>query len=153
MKRSRIWTRMRETRTDTGRRRAAGCRIALLAVLLAAPALAALLAGPGKAKKPQAPHALVAGTVFRGNGMSLPGAEVELTWAGSPQGTRKSKKMKAVGDARGEFAFRVPTDDLEYRVTARAPGFRPQEKTVRVSGEVRVDVFFSLEAAEEKEGK
>jgi hypothetical protein len=90
---------------------------------------------------------LVAGTVFREDGRSLPGAEVELSPAANPQAARKSKKMKAVADARGEFAFRVPTAELDYTLTASAPGYQPQEKTVKVGGEVRVDVFFRLEAA------
>jgi Carboxypeptidase regulatory-like domain len=128
---------MREKRTSTGSSFAWGSRLALLA----------LLAGLGQAKKPQAPYALVAGTVFREDGRSLPGAEVELAPAPSPQSPHKSKKMKAVSDARGEFAFRVPTADLDYSLTAKAPGYQPREKTVKVSGEVRVDVFFRLEAA------
>jgi hypothetical protein len=130
---------MRVTPTRTG-----SSLVALL-VLLAPVALAG--------KKRQAPEAVVAGTVFREDGFSLPGAQVELSLAPGSQAGHKSKKMKAVSDARGEFAFRVPTDDLEYSLTATAPGFRPQQKSVRVSGEVRVDVFFSLEATERKEGK
>ena len=130
---------MRATPTRTG-----SSLVALLA-LLAPLALAG--------KKPPEPQAVVAGTVFRDDGFSLPGAEVELSLAPGSQAGHKLKKMKAVSDARGEFAFRVPTDDLEYSLTASAPGFEPQQKSVRVSGEVRVDVFFSLEAVKPKEGK
>jgi hypothetical protein len=114
----------------------------LAAVLLIPLVPASCLAA--KNKKRPAPYALVSGTVFRESGLSFPGAEVEIEAARAQQGRHKFKKMQAVSDARGEFAFRVPVDDMEYRLTAKAAGCQTQVKTVQVSGEVRVDVFFTL---------
>lgn len=118
-------------------------------LLLAAFAATALAAGAAD-KKAQAPYALIFGTVFQQSGFSLPGARIELVPAGELQGGRKFKKLEAVSDSRGEFAFRVPVEEMTYKLTARAAGYLPQEKTTQVAGEVRVDVFFRLEAASKK---
>lgn len=65
---------------------------------------ALLLAGAARAQRNNdAPHAVVAGAVFRENGFSLPGATVTLAMKDAPKG----KKLQSVSDARGEFAFRV----------------------------------------------
>ncbi|MGE5647884.1 MAG: carboxypeptidase-like regulatory domain-containing protein [Acidobacteriota bacterium] len=91
--------------------------------------------------------------MFRPSGLALPGAEVELTRAAQNQPDRKFKKMKATSDSRGEFAFRVPPDAADYKVTVRANGYEAQEKPVSVAGEVRMDVFFRLEPASNTERK
>ena len=116
---------------------------------MAAFAATALAAG-GKDQKAQAPFALVFGTVFQESGFSLPGARVELVPAGELQGPRKFKKLEAVSDSRGEFAFRVPVEEMTYKLTARAAGYIPQERTTQVAGEVRIDVFFRLETTSKK---
>ena len=54
------------------------------------------------------------------------------------------KKLKAVSDTRGEFAFHVPPAEARYTVSVKANGFESQEKIAAVAGEVRVDVFFQL---------
>ncbi len=118
-------------------------------LLLAAIAATALGAG-AKDKRAQAPYALIAGTVFQESGFSLPGARIEIVPARELQGARKFKKLEAVSDSRGEFAFRVPVDEMTYTLTARAAGYIPQEKTTQAAGEVRVDVFFRLEPASKK---
>ena len=111
-------------------------------LLLAAIAATALAAG-AKDQRKQAPYALIFGTVFQESGLSLPGA-------GELHGVRKFKKLEAVSDSRGEFAFRVPVEEMTYKLTARAAGYIPQEKTTQAAGEVRVDVFFRLEATSKK---
>jgi hypothetical protein len=108
---------------------------------------AAATPGAGKDKKALAPYALLAGTVFQEDGLSLPGARIEVVPLGQLQGERKFKRLEAVSDRRGEFAFRVPVQKMEYRLTASAVGYETQEKAAQVSGEVRVDVFFRLETA------
>src|SRR5882724_951772 len=60
-------------------------------------------------------YALIAGTVFRESGFALPGAEVTLTPEAGEAPNAKNKKLKAISDARGEFAFRVPP--LPWRYT------------------------------------
>jgi hypothetical protein len=92
-----------------------------------------------------AAHAVVAGTVFRENGFSLPGAAVTLAVkdaGGVP--AKKSKKLQAVSDARGEFAFRVPPGAATYVLRASMKGFQPVEKEAAVAGEERVEVTFVL---------
>jgi hypothetical protein len=118
-----------------------------VASLLLLCAFGIILPAAGKDRKPPAPYAVIAGTVFRNSGFALPGAEVELTAGGQGQDAQKFKKMKTLSDARGEFAFRVPPVAADYKVTVRAAGYRAQEKPVSVAGEVRMDVFFSLEPA------
>src|SRR6266478_4820442 len=92
-------------------------------------------------KKPE-PYAVVAGTVFREDGFSLPGASVTLL----PKDAPKGKKLEAVSDARGEFAFRIPAGAAAYVVKAARKGFQPAEKEASVSGEGRVDVTLILSA-------
>jgi hypothetical protein len=109
-----------------------------------------MFAAAGKEKQKSASYALVAGTVFRDTGYSLAGAELDLVPAGQAQSGRKTKAMKAVSDARGEFAFRVPPFASEYKLMVRAAGYENQEKPVTIGGEERVDVFFRLEPASKK---
>jgi len=111
-----------------------------------------------ESKKKQKPFAVVAGTVFRDPGFALPGAEVTLEPVapppieGNPSAPASSKKVKvkrmtAVSDRRGEFAFRVPAEPMRYHVSVRAAGLKPDRKEVTIQGEERQDVFFKLEAA------
>jgi len=117
-----------------------------LALLLASVVFlsAFALQAADKRKKPSAATAVVAGTVFREPGFALPGAEITL----APEGSQpKAKKLKAVSDSRGEYAFRVPPEQARYTVSVKAIGFEGQQKTAEVNGEVRVDVFFQLKPA------
>ncbi len=93
-------------------------------------------------QKNDAPHAVVAGTVFRENGFSLPGATVTLAVKDAP----KVKKLQTVSDGRGEFAFRVPPEEATYVVRAAMKGFQPVQKEASASGEVRVEVTLTLPA-------
>lgn len=123
-------TRMRRTRTGVSRRGWVQC---LLGVALGWEALA------------EDSYALVAGTVFRDPGFALPRAEVELAVvSAAARPGKKSKGQKTQSDARGEFSFRVPSGAAKYRLTVKAQGFESQEKLVEVSGDERVDVYFTL---------
>lgn len=97
----------------------------------------------GAADKNDAPHAVVAGTVFRENGFSLPGATVTLV---VKDANKKAKKLQSVSDSRGEFAFRVPPGAATYVVRASTKGFQAVEKEASVSGEERVEVTLMLPA-------
>jgi hypothetical protein len=88
-----------------------------------------------------APHAVVAGAVFRESGFSLPGATVTLTIKDAPKG----KKLQAVSDARGEFAFRVLPGAATYVVRASMKGFQAAEKEAAIGGEERVEVTLVLQ--------
>jgi hypothetical protein len=107
-------------------------------LLIAACACALVCLGGGK-KKIDA-YAVVAGTVFRDSGLSLPGVTVTLV----PKDSPKAKKQQAVSDARGEFAFRVPIAPAAYVLKASLKGFHQGEKEAAVGGEGRVDVTFLL---------
>lgn len=116
----------------------------VLVLVLALPTLA--LARP-KGRKARLAHAVVAGTVFKENGLAFPGAQVELDAAPEPGKVNKFKKMKAITDARGEFAFHVAPGPARYVLRAGAPGWQAQEKTAAIAAGERVDVFFRLEPA------
>ena len=97
------------------------------------------------AERNDAPHAVVAGTVFRENGFSLPGAAVTLAVKEAPGAPKtKMKKLQSVSDGRGEFAFRVPPGAATYVVRASLKGFQAIEKEASVSGEERVEVTIML---------
>ncbi|MGB9606079.1 MAG: carboxypeptidase-like regulatory domain-containing protein [Bryobacteraceae bacterium] len=113
---------------------------ALLAAGMAAPA------GEQNIRRPTS-YALVAGTVFRDNGLSLPGARVVLEPVGGAGGKLRLKRQEATSDARGEFAFHVPPQPAEYLLTASAEGYQTQQHKVQVQGEERIDVFFRLARA------
>jgi hypothetical protein len=92
-------------------------------------------------------YAVVGGTVFRESGYALPGAEVVIV--PDPQAGQEPVKIhepKAISDHRGEFAFRVPLTAMRYTVKAHLKGFDPQQKSVDIEGEQRVDVTLILPA-------
>ena len=99
------------------------------------------------ADRNDAPHAVVAGTVFRESGFSLPGAAVTLAVKDAPgMAKTRMKKLQSVSDGRGEFAFRVPPGAATYVVRASLKGFQAVEKEASVSGEERVEVTLVLPA-------
>jgi len=111
----------------------------ILAAVFAFPAL-------GDKKKAAEPYFLVAGTVFRESGFSLPNADVVVIPDPPPDTPRpKVKKLQTVTDSQGEFAFRLPADSMRYIIRVSAKGFRNEQKTVTVEGqEGRLDVTFQL---------
>lgn len=105
------------------------------------------LAAPGSGQKSKPSFALIAGTVFRNSGFSLPGAEVTVDpdpGAGPPA---RLKRIRVRTDARGEFAVRVPPAPMRYNVSVRAREWQGQQKTVSVQGEERIDLSFVLSPA------
>lgn len=91
-------------------------------------------------------YALIAGTVFRPTGASMPSAEVMLT--PEPDDAKKGKKpkaQKATSNFRGEFSFRVPAKPMRYTLSVRSSGYKPLTKTVQVAGDERQDVSLMLE--------
>lgn len=128
-------------RRKTTRKTGGRAFLAHLLLLLFSLALAGL-AG----QKPE--PAVIAGTVFRDPGFALPGAEVELLPLSPASGRKKPKPALARADSRGEFSFQVPPVQAEYKVTARAKGFLPEERIVKLSGgPERLDVYVTLKPA------
>ncbi len=116
---------------------ALGCLTLLLGFLLpgAGPSLAA------KEKSHQKPYALLAGSVFTVEGFALPGVAVSVK-----RKTDAKAKWRAVSDARGEFALRLPAESASYEVTTKSEEYENQTKAVEVAGRdnERVDVIFRL---------
>ena len=98
---------------------------------------ATLLAGDALVAQ-KGTYAVVAGSVFRESGFSLPGATVTLMAKGG------GKSLKSVTDARGEFAFRIPPAAGDYLVTASRKGFKTAQAEASIGGEERVDVTLVL---------
>lgn len=131
--------------------------IAAILVGLVAGGIAAASASPDQKPDPNA-FSIVGGTVFRDNGLSLPGAEVTLepvaadpaqpaatAVATKAKSKSKLKPLQAISSPRGEFTFRVPPVAAKYRVSAKARGFRGDSKVVEISGGgERVEATFSL---------
>lgn len=111
------------------------------AALLLLPCLGAA----GQRTRKEAPHGTVAGTVFRVPGFALPGAKVTLISLPGPDSSGKPLKEKTVANDRGEFAFRVAPVEMHYKVSVEAKGCQPQEKTVEIRGEERVEATFMLQ--------
>jgi len=84
--------------------------------------------------------------VFSDTGLALRGAPV-LVRLLPDEGVQASKPLewKAVSDARGEFAVRVPAGTHRYRVEVKAEGFKLQAKEAVVAGNERVELNFLLE--------
>lgn len=96
---------------------------------------------------------MIAGTVFRNTGLSLPGAEITITRMPSGEEKAKLRPIKAASDARGEFVVRVPAGPARYRVAAAARGYQTAEQTIEIQGEERVDLTFLLEPSSGQEKK
>jgi Carboxypeptidase regulatory-like domain len=108
--------------------------------------LCALGADAGSKKKVPEVYAVVGGTVFRDPGLALPEVQVTLTPDPEPgQPASIIKKLTAISDRRGEFAFRVPVTAMRYTIRAVAKGYGPQQKSVSVEGEQRVDATLTLQ--------
>jgi hypothetical protein len=128
------------------RKKGIGIR-ALGRLRLAAAVLACILPVQAARKKSlQETYSLIAGTVFSAKGYALPDADVVLAPDPQPDSVPlKLKKLQAVSDSRGEFAFRVPPGAMHYVISASAKGYRAAQKTVVLQGDDRVDVTFQLD--------
>lgn len=100
-------------------------------------------------KDRQKAFAVVAGTVFRDPGFAFPGVVILLEPAPEGKASFKVKKMEAVSDSRGEFAFRVPAAAMRYNLTFQATGHHTEKRTVTISGEERQDIYVTLQAVKE----
>ena len=96
-------------------------------------------------------YALVAVTVFSDNGFALADAQVSLVpvqdpgVAPQPKGKKSKAAWTATTSPRGEYAFRVSTAAMKYRISVSAKGFQKAEKVVEIQGgPERVDATFTL---------
>ena len=130
-----------KTRTRIGSSRRSISRAACLGIAAAC----CLLAEKPARRAPADSAAVVAVSVFREPGFALTGAEIQLAPGPDDKGSPKIRKLKGTTDARGEFVFHVLPGPAQYEVSVSAKGLKPQQKSVRVEGEERVDVTFMLE--------
>ena len=126
-------------------------RIRAMAVVCLLLALAtAGWAGQSKdpAKNPDAPYALIEGTVWDAHNQPFYGARVSIRLAG-----QKKAHWERISDHRGEFAQRVPAGRADYIVTAELPAEGGKSKkgkgpaaevAVHVEAEERVDASLHL---------
>ena len=119
--------------------------LALAAIVLCTPG--GLFAKKEKARDASAPFAMIAGTVYRPPGFAMPGAEVIITPEATESGGGKVKKVETVTDARGEWVVRVPPVPAKWRVDVKIKGYRPEQRSVSVTGEQRIDLSIILEPA------
>jgi hypothetical protein len=92
----------------------------------------------------QGGYAVIAGTVFRESGHAFAGAELELQ---PDKPGKKNKKQLFRTNSRGEYAFRVPAEPMEYALSLKIDGYRPESKRVKIVGDERVEHNFLLERA------
>ena len=85
------------------------------------------------------------GSVFRSDGRSLPGAQVELARVEADGSTKKLDSR--VSNGTGSFAFRLPPERARYRVTAKADGMQPATEEVNIDGAAIFRVALSLSPA------
>jgi hypothetical protein len=114
-------------------------------IVLLALVLAGVIQARNKDKKAAESFAIIAGTVYRPPGFSLPGAEVQISPEKSDVDGTKFKKIKVATDARGEFAVRVPVVPMRYVVNVQMNGYVSQQKSVAIEGEQRQDLSFVLD--------
>lgn len=129
---------------------ASRCRASRLSAPLAV-LLPALLLYPSvlpAEKNKDDSHALLMGSVFTADGLSLPGIRVSVK-----RKDDKKPRWRAVSDRRGEFALRLPAGTETYEVTTESKAFESQTKTVEFRGSERVDVFFRLARKDNTEEK
>ena len=93
-------------------------------------------------------YALIAGSVFRPNGASMPSVEVWLTPESEVEKGKKPKAQKQTSNFRGEFTFRVPAKPMRYTLSVRSSGYKPLTKAVLVAGDERQDVSLMLESGQ-----
>jgi hypothetical protein len=133
------------TRKKRKKKRATGTRWpAVVAAAMAVAVASAVGFAAEKPRKAAAPTALIAGTVFRDSGFSLPGAGLTVDADPEPGVKVKFKRVSMVSDSRGEFAIRLPAVPMRYVLTVSAAGFETWKKQFSIQGEERLDLSVVL---------
>jgi hypothetical protein len=114
---------------------------------LLSPSLSAADKKDKRKSEAAAPFALISGTVYRPPGFALPGAQVVVAPEQPEAGGAKLKKTEAVTNGRGEWAIRVPPVPAKWRVDVKSNGYRPEQRSVSVEGEQRLELSIILEPA------
>ena len=104
-----------------------------------------------KEKEPK-PFALLVGSCFSEDGLSLPGAKVRVEIQLEEGKPGKEKNWQTVSDARGEFALRLPVGRRSFLIKASREGFVPVQQIVSFVQDERQNVIlkFELELSKKK---
>jgi hypothetical protein len=94
----------------------------------------------------QPPYAVLRGSVFTADGFSLPNASVVIERISEG---RRFKRETTSRDG-GEFAFRLPPEKANYRITASARGIEPASKEMEIDGDEVRQIALSLSRSKEK---
>ena len=96
-------------------------------------------------KKPQAPYALIFGTIWDGQHRPIQGVKIKIR-----RDDQKKAKWELVSDRRGEFAQRVPAGKADYTIWADIKpkkgqkDFKPVETTAHIENDERIDIGLHL---------
>jgi hypothetical protein len=90
----------------------------------------------------------LSGSVHSADGFALPGVPVSVK-----RSDDRKPRWRAVSDARGEFALRLPAEAATYEVATESKEHENQSKTVKVAGTDKetVVVLFRLAPKEKQE--
>lgn len=93
---------------------------------------------------------LIRGAVFDSSGASLSGVHLKLVRVPTDEEAQAHKRVPSVSmsytsNSHGEFAFRVPASRAKYQVTATLHEYKPQSKSVEVTGSEAIPLAFSLD--------
>jgi hypothetical protein len=135
--------RMKKTRTGSSLR----LFIAAAVAVTVCPALFAADKNDERKSEATAPFALIAGTVYRPPGFALAGAQVVVAPEQPEASGVRLKKTEAVTNGRGEWAIRVPSVPAKWRVDVKSNGYRPEQRSVSVEREQRLELSIILEPA------
>lgn len=101
-------------------------------------------------KLPKATHSsLIRGAVFDMHGRAISGVQIKLVRVAATEEEKAGKHFKSLSKSytsnkQGEFAFRLPSQQARYQITASAPGFRTDMKVVDVNEDESVPVALTL---------
>jgi hypothetical protein len=103
---------------------------------------------PPQSKKPEKPYALIYGTVYGPNDLTVYGVKVHIR-----RSDEKKPKWELYSDHAGEFAQRVPAGRATYLVWADLKGYKPLNGkklqagapvTVEIQNDERADISLHL---------
>jgi len=115
--------------------------VVLVGTLLFALAAGTALSLQGDEKEKEKPYALLSGSVHSTEGFALPGVPVSVR-----REEDRKPRWRAISDARGEFALRLPAEAASYEVATESKEHENQTKKVTVAGTEKetVVVLFRL---------
>ncbi len=103
---------------------------------------------PPQSKKSEKPYALIYGTVFGPDDLTVYGVKVQIR-----RSDQKKPKWELYSDHAGEFAQRVPAGHATYVISADLKGYKPlngkqlkvgEPVTIEIQNDERADISLHL---------